>query len=164
MAYDIFKRRQVGGDWTMGAPFFATTEDALQKWNTLRTSVDNLNEDITQVWFPKVKDDAAAGSFVRMWINWRDNVYSEYKDNTRRKIIPDLAWNVWNRGDAKLKELEEWRARFEKRSGQATIAPGSKPEESHETKKPGSGFNPWLVATAALAGAVGLTLLQRKID
>lgn len=163
MAYDIFRRRQVSGDWTMGAPIFATSEDALQKWYALRTAVDNLNSDITQFWFPKVKNDPAAQSFVNQWITWRNQVYSDYKENTRRKIIPDLAWNVWNRGDAKLKELEEWRARYEKRSGEASTAPGTKPEETHDTKKPG-GFNPWLIATAALAGAVGLTLLQRKID
>lgn len=164
MAYDIIRRRQVDGNWTMGAPIFTTSEDALQKWTSLRAAVDNLNNDITQFWFPKAKNEPGAASFVNQWITWRDNVYSDYKENTRRKIIPDLAWNVWNRGDAKLKELEEWRARFEKRSGQATTAPGTTPEETHGPKKPSGGFNPWLLATMALAGAVGLTILQRKID
>ena len=148
MAYDIMRRRQVEGDWSMGAPFFATSEDALQKWNSLIASVDNLNDDVTKVWFPKVRGNEEAVSFVNAWIRWRDTVYSEYKDNRRRKIIPDLAWNVWNRGDARLKELDDWRARWEKLSGRTATAPGIIPEEKHETKKP-SDTSWWKIGRAS---------------
>ncbi len=162
MAYDILKGEMVPGDFTMGAPIMTTTEDALQKWNAVRVDTDNLNADITQIWFPKVKAQPAARSFMDAWIRWRDDVYSQYKDNFRRKLIPDLAWGVWNRGDAKLHELAAWRKRFEKISGLETTAPSSSPEAEPPKDKP-KGGSMWMWISAALVGAVGLTLIQRKV-
>lgn len=160
MAFDVFKGRQVDGDWTMGASFFTTSEDAKERWNTLLQATNNLNEDIS-LWFRKNKTSEEAAQFSRQWSNWRDTVYSEYKDNARRKIIPDLAANVWNRGDTKLIELKEWRGRFEKLSGTSATAPGPEAQEQHEPKK--SGTSPWAYAALALAGAVGFVLVQRKV-
>lgn len=162
MAFDIIRRREVPGNWTMGAAFMTTSEDAKQKWNTLLAATTNLNDDITQVWAPSVQGDPAAMSFVRQWITFRDTVYSEYKDNARFKIVPDLAWNVWNRGDAKLNELAEWRKRFEKISGKSSTAPSPQAEEKHGTDKP-SGFGFWGYVAVGLAGAVALTLVQRRV-
>lgn len=162
MAFDIIRRREVPGNWTMGAPFATTSEDAKQKWNTLLAATNNLNDDITQVWGPGAQSDPAAASFIRQWITFRDTIYSEYKDNARFKIIPDLAWNVWNRGDAKLNELAEWRKRFERISGKASTAPGPQAEEKHGAEKP-SGIGIWGYVAIGLAGAVALTLVQRKV-
>lgn len=165
MAFDIFKRREVPGDWTMGASFFTTSEDAEQKWNSLLAATNNLNEDITVVWAPTVKGNLAATSFIRQWITFRDTVYSEYKDNARSKIIPDLAWNVWNRGDAKLTELADWRKKFEKLSGMIATAPGPVAEEKHgaeKEKEKSGGIGVWGYVAVGLAGAVALTLVQRR--
>lgn len=162
MAWDIIRRKQVEGDWTMGASFMTSSEDAKQKWNGLIASVDNLNVDITQVWFPRHRDEELAKNFVNAWIRWRDTVYSEYKDNARVKILPDLAWSVWNRGDAKLRELEEWRAKFEALSGQPASAPSSRPEERHETRSPGT--SPWAWVAAAAGGAALFALALRKVS
>ena len=167
MAFDIFRRRQVPGDWSMGAPIMTTSEDAKQKWNSLLAATNNLNDDITRVWGPGAQKDPASASFIRQWITFRDTIYSEYKDNARFKIIPDLAWSVWNRGDAKITELAEWRRRFEALSGKPTTAPSPQAEEKHtaadKEKEKEKGMSVWGYVAIGLAGAVALTLVQRKV-
>jgi hypothetical protein len=134
----------------VGAPVFTTSEDAKQKWNTLNTATTVLDRDISG-WFKAAGKPyvAAHNAFVNSWLTWRDAVYSEYKDNARTWKIPDLAWNVWDRGDAKLKELQTWRSQFVTHSGKKATGPDVEPEEAGKKKED---WGPYIKAGLAVAG------------
>jgi Transglycosylase SLT domain len=133
----------------VGAPVFTTSEDAKQKWNTLNAATTNLDGDIARWFKAPGKRNADETAYVNAWLRWRDAVYSEYKDNARTKIIPDLAWSVWNRGDEKLRELADWRTRFEAISGKKASAPVTVPEEAG---KPKTDYGPLIKGGIIVAG------------
>lgn len=143
----------------VGAPIFTTSEDAKQKWNTLNTATTNLDRDIA-AWFkaPGKVPTTTEKTFVNSWLVWRDAVYSEYKDNARTWKIPDLAWNVWDRGDAKLKELQAWRVQFVAISGRKATGPDVQPEGDKTAKLPA-----WFWPVIGVGGVVAAGTLVTAI-
>lgn len=145
-----------------GAPWATTSEDAMQKWNALNTATTNLDSEIS-AWFKRPgKRTTDENTFVNAWLRFRDAVYSEYKDNSRFKIIPDLAWSVWDRGNAKLAELQDWANRFQGISGKkSTVAPIPQPEKDSGKMDWGPVIKGGLVV-GGLIGAASLVNAVRK--
>jgi hypothetical protein len=146
----------------LGAPLMTSSEDAKAVWNTLVTDTTSLNADIT-AWYQAGKAKGQGLDFVNAWTRWRDAVYSEYKDNMRRKVIPDSAWGQVDRGVAKMKDLKNWRAEFEKFSGQKATAPTSKKptKASEKSVPPPNWVTPLLIVGGLFAGAALVNAVRK---
>lgn len=148
-----------GHSMEMGAPIFTTSRDAASAINTLVADVNNLNTHVT-AWWQQVKSKATKEqtSFVNSWINWRDAAYSMAKEaasGTSR--ILDTAWGIVDRANEKTKELQKWRATFEKVSGEKVSVPQT------EYKEPPKGEpSLWLYVSVGLAGAAATLYALRK--
>lgn len=166
MALDLVLGRTIR-NWSrsssfVGAPIMTTSEDAMAKLDQLNLDVDNLNMDITQIWFPTVqaKGSVANGAFVNAWIKWRDAAYAMIAEGRRKKFIPDLAWQVVDRVDNKTRELDAWRKQFEAVSKTKATGPQSKAPPPPD---PNAGSSIWMYVALAAAGAAGAGLLLAKI-
>lgn len=111
-------------DRTLGAPLFTSTGDVKALVDQLNASVDNLNIDITQSWFPTVKTVPSANDYVNAWIRWRDQAYAFIKDYRSQTFY--LAWNWYDMAAAKLNELAEWRRSYEQVAQRGATGPAPK--------------------------------------
>lgn len=156
MAYDIATGAFVGGDYSMGVTLLWSS--AKSDLEDTRSAVDLLNQDIS-AWYPRSKRGIAEGRFVTAWTTWKDNFFKWYKDAVSRwtKLTPEMPWSVATRAEQKRKELETWRAQFEKLSGEQATGPSA--QESRREDKPkdnGGGIWKWL---AIIGGAAAGTLI-----
>lgn len=123
----------------------------------LRVDVDNLNVDITQNWFPRSKKTEKDRAFVNAWVRWRNEAY-KLVSGWRKGFRIQLAWNYWNRGEEKQRELVKWRETFQKLTGETPTAPSAAPPP--DSKK----ASPWMYAAIAGLGAIGFAWITRKKD
>lgn len=165
MAYDLWTKKAVPRNWSIGAKFTTTTEDVELRLKQLTTETNQLNTDITQIWFPKVKQNPQAQAFVNAWVKWRDDTYvfvKSWKTGPTFKI--QMAWNFMDNIADRQKELGDWRAKWQKLSGLEATAPtgtippdaGSKPPNKDE------GINWWKWGAIGGAGGVVALFVTRK--
>lgn len=165
MALDLIlgkTKRNWSRNSTIGDHFFASSRDAAAALDQLNADVDNLNMDITQIWFPRVQAQGSTvfGGFVNAWIKWRDATYAAINDGRANKLIPDWSKNVMDRVDVKTRELAAWRKQFEVISKTRASGPQS---SAPPPEAPGSGTSIWMYVALAAAGAAGAGLLLAKI-
>lgn len=157
MAFDLLTKKQSSRDWSLGASFTTTMSDVEDRLRTLTSDTNNLNADITQHWFPKHKNEETAKRFVAQWIEWRDKTYAfikSWNEGFRFK----LAWNFMDNADQRVAELNEWRARWERLSGETAIAPMTAPKKKDESS---GGWWKWLAV--GLGGAVAAVFVTKKL-
>jgi hypothetical protein len=106
---------------SLEAPWMTSTGDVRAMVDQLNTATDVLNLDITKSWYPTSGGGQAANDFVNGWIAWRDSTYAWIKEF--RGYITFLAWNQYDIAVAKLNELLQWRASFEKIAGRSATGP-----------------------------------------
>lgn len=164
MAYDLLKKKIVGRDWSIGAGFTTTTEDVDLRLAQLTTETNDLNIDITENWFPRVKKNQQAQTFVNAWIRWRDDTYRlvrSWKEGAFYKI--HMAWNYLNNTTDRLRELANWRDRWQKISGMQATAPAGTIPQDAGSNPPDPGTNWWKWGAIGGTGGIIAILLGRKI-
>ncbi len=133
---------------SLEAPWFTSTGDVRAMVSQLNTATDVLNNDITRSWYPASAKSQPENDFVNGWILWRDQTYAWIK--TFYGYVTWLAWNQYDIAAAKIQELIEWRASFEKIAGRSatgpapTLPPGAKPIDLEG-----------IVKTVAIVAAIG---------
>jgi len=160
MAYDLMRGCQTRRDWSLGASFTTSTDDAEERLATLTTDVNNLNADIT-AWYKNHLGEGTPVKFWRAWIEWRDAAYrfvKSWKEGSAFKI--KLAWNYVDNANEKMRELAEWRRRWEQISGERSTAPAAPPPPPPPPKEGGGG---WKLLAILGAGGLGALLLARKL-
>lgn len=160
MAYDIILGSRSPRDWSLGsnlgAGFTTSTDDVEARLGTLTVDTNNLNADIT-AWFGPNRNLPNVARFADAWVTWRNSTYAFIKSWKEGTFKIKLAWNYMDRAEEKLRELAEWRRRWEALSGERSTAPAAPPPE----KKESGGLWKW---AAAIAAGGALTLLAaRKI-
>jgi hypothetical protein len=159
VAYDLLTKKHTRRNWALGSSFTTSTDDVEQRLRDLTTDVNNLNDDITRYWFPKHQDDEQARRFVAAWTSWRDNTYSfirGWKEGSRFQI--KLAWNYMDQANQKISELADWRARWERMSGERSVAASTQPPEKESAS---NGVWKWLAIAGV--GAVGGLIVARRL-
>ena len=160
MAYDLMRGRQDGNDWSLGASITTSRDDVEEKLRVLTVGVDSLNADVT-AWYRKHQDDVDAKKFVRAWVEWRDATYGFIK--SWGKAVFKFRWNFYSyvdEADQKLRDLSEWRKRWEELSGERSTAPAT---VAPPVAKPSEGGGAWKWLAILGAGGIGALLLSRKI-
>jgi hypothetical protein len=158
VACDLLTGKTSPRNWALGASFTTSTDDVEVRLKDLTVDVNNLNNDITQYWFPKHKNEEPARRFVAAWIEWRDKTYEFIRSWKQGFFKVKLAWNYMDDANEKISELAEWRRRWERLSGESSTAPGTTPPEK---EKPSGGWWKWLAIAGA--GAAGGLLIARKL-
>jgi hypothetical protein len=167
MAYDVFKRKQVPGDWTMGddVGFTFFWHTAKSRLEDVRTAVDILNQDVSD-WYKTSnrKKGPEQERFIKGWEIWKNEFFKWYDDATSRwsKLTPELPWSVASKAEAKTNELNEWRRQFEKVAGFEATGPGPLVREGPPDKK-NEGTSMWAWVAAALGGAAIFGFVQHKL-
>lgn len=166
MAYDLATKKHTARDWSIGAGFTTSTEDVDLRLQQLVTETNTLNDDITQIWFPKNKGNPENHAFVRAWIAWRDDTYRftrSWKEGAFYKI--HLAWNYYNNAGDRLRELPQWRSRYQELSGRKATAPTGIIPADAGTNLPtaDSGTNWWKWGAVAGTGGLLALIFRHKI-
>jgi hypothetical protein len=165
MAYDLATKKQTARDWSIGAGLTTTTEDVDLRLRQLTTETNGLNVDITQIWYPKAKKDPQTQIFVNAWVRWRDDTYAfvkSWKEGPFYKI--HMAWNFLNNATDRLRELADWRAKWQKLSGlEATAPSGTVPPDAGSKPPTDTNTNWWKWAAIGSAGGLGAILIGRKL-
>jgi hypothetical protein len=151
-----------GKDWSLGASITTSTDDVEDRLRSLTVDTNNLNADITP-WFRANAQNVQAARFVNAWTEWRNGTYKfikSWKEGGFFKI--KLAWNYADNADARIRELSEWRRRWEQLSGEKSTAPAS--IATPPKKAPGeSGGSAWKWAAALAAGGLGAMFVAKKL-
>lgn len=159
MAYDLLSGKQTARDWSCGASFFTSTDDVVAKLDSLTADVNNLNTDVSRWWqgaqkTPETKD------FVNAWSRWRDATYRFIKSWREKSLTIKMAWTYADIADEKMRELAEWRGKYQELSGRAATAPASRPPAA---PKPGDSSSAWKWVAAIAAGGAAFALISRKL-
>jgi hypothetical protein len=121
--------------------------------DAVRADLDALNMEITQIWYPKVASQRRTdhGLFVNSWIRFRDETY-KMLDDSKRTLNPELASSIVKRLNLTQENLKDWRARFEKISGEKSQTTVTKITPPEKDKDPGS--SPWMYVAIGLGSVV----------
>jgi hypothetical protein len=160
MAYDLLTKKRSSRNWALGASFTTSTDDVELRMKDLIVDVNNLNNDITQSWFPKHRNEDSAQRFVAAWIAWRDQAYAFVKSWKEGGFFHvKLAWNYMDDTNQKISELATWRERWERLSGESSTAPSTKAPPKDEPSSGGL----WKWLAIAGVGAAGGLLIAKKL-
>lgn len=162
MAYDIMRGKQDGKDWSLGASLTTSTDDVNDRLGSLTVDTNNLNADIS-AWYRNNAGEVQTARFAKAWSEWRDGTYKfikSWKEGGFFKI--KLAWNYLDNADTRIRELAEWRRRWEQLSGEKSTAPSTLP--APPKKQPGEGGGgAWKWLAILGAGGLGAMFLSKKI-
>ena len=163
MAYDLMKGRQDGKDWSLGASITTTTDDVEDRLRSLTTDTNNLNADVT-AWYKNHAGESGAQKFASAWSEWRDATYKfikSWKEGPFYKI--KLAWNYVDNAEERMRELAEWRRRWEQLSGEKSTAPSTPPPAPPKPKNPDGRGGAWKILAILGAGGLGAMLIAKKL-
>lgn len=163
MAYDLMRGCADGRDWSLGASITTSTDDVEDRLSTLTVDTNNLNNDIT-AWFTSNSGNDGAVKFWRAWVQWRDATYKfikSWKEGPFYKI--KLAWNYVDNAEERMRQLAEWRRRWEQLSGEKSTAPAAAAPAPPKPKGQESSGGAWKMLAVLGAGGIGALLLSRKL-
>lgn len=160
MAYDLLTGKKSPRNWALGAPLTTSTDDVEERLRSLTVDTNNLNQDIS-FWFRQHASESQAKRFADAWSRWRDETYAFIRSWKEGSFKLKLAWNYVDRAEERMRELTEWRKRWESISHEQATAPASIAPPPPSKKNESGGI--WKWAAMGLVGAIGGVILFKKI-